>query len=264
MQEIKLDKIQRRKFASLKLTIDLVPRSCWWSNVRTHLTRTQWDKIRTQICRLADNKCEICGGTGTSHLVECHEIWEYDQQEKVQTLKKIIAVCPSCHQTKHIGRTRNFNIELWDQAYKRFQNINELTDSETELFHDYFWQQWEERSGMEWQFDITLLNQYNIDLDRTRYTEIDRKYFSTTNKYLPTKSSLVKIKPIRGRANTFAEYVIDECDFKCPFCESKTFIKQGNTVNKFRYRCNSCGKGFTSTIDTSAKKELLKTISDML
>jgi uncharacterized protein YprB with RNaseH-like and TPR domain len=49
------------------------------------------------------------------------------------------------------------------------------------------------------------------------------------------------------------EYVIDKNDFKCPFCESKNFNKHGMARGKFRYKCKSCDKSFTSTINTTAK-----------
>ncbi len=51
------------------------------------------------------------------------------------------------------------------------------------------------------------------------------------------------------------EYTIDENDFKCPFCESTSFIKHGKNLTTFRYKCKSCNSSFTSTIDTSASSE---------
>ena len=48
-------------------------------------------------------RCEICGGRGPK-WVECHEIWHYDDVRQIQTLVGLIALCPPCHEVKHIGR----------------------------------------------------------------------------------------------------------------------------------------------------------------
>ena len=81
----------------MKLTIELVPRMCWYSNVRTNVTREKWDIIRKECYRKSNYKCEICGDKGTTHPVECHEIWEYDDVNYVQKLIGFIALCPNCH-----------------------------------------------------------------------------------------------------------------------------------------------------------------------
>ena len=36
-----------------------------------------------------------------------HEIWHYDDENFVQTLIGLIALCPSCHKSKHYGRAIN-------------------------------------------------------------------------------------------------------------------------------------------------------------
>lgn len=46
----------------------------------------------------------ICGAP--SKRLEAHERWEYDEENAVQRLKDIIAVCPACHAAIHIGRTQ--------------------------------------------------------------------------------------------------------------------------------------------------------------
>ena len=62
-----------------KLLIELIPKTCHYSNVRTTVSKQEWDKIRFISYAVADNKCEICGDVGTNqgykHNVECHEIW---------------------------------------------------------------------------------------------------------------------------------------------------------------------------------------------
>src|ERR1044071_5919999 len=87
----------------MKLTIELVPKTCWCSNLRDHLSKEEWDVVKKYTSKNAGYICEICSGKGDKWPVECHEIWLYDDKRKIQTLERTIALCPSCHEVKHFG-----------------------------------------------------------------------------------------------------------------------------------------------------------------
>lgn len=93
--------MENRKY---KLNFELVPDSCWYSNLRSFLTKGQWDALRKKAYARAGGKCMVCGAP--SKRLEAHEQWEYDEKNAVQRLKNIIAVCPACHAVIHIGRTQ--------------------------------------------------------------------------------------------------------------------------------------------------------------
>ena len=59
----------------IKLTIELVPKTAWYKNVRSEVSKDRWDELRKECYRNANYKCEVCGGTGPKWPVECHEIW---------------------------------------------------------------------------------------------------------------------------------------------------------------------------------------------
>ena len=44
-----------------KLTIELVPATCWQTNVRSVVKKSEWDKIRKRVYKEAGHKCEVCG-----------------------------------------------------------------------------------------------------------------------------------------------------------------------------------------------------------
>jgi hypothetical protein len=88
----------------LKLNFELVPDSCWYSNLRSILTPAQWNVVRKEAYARADGKCAICGSP--TNRLEAHEQWEYDEKNCIQKLKDVIAVCPDCHAVIHIGRTQ--------------------------------------------------------------------------------------------------------------------------------------------------------------
>ena len=87
-----------------KLNFELVPDSCWYSNLRSILTKQQWYAISKKVRAAAGGRCQICGAP--SARLEAHERWEYDEERAVQRLSAIVAVCPACHAVIHIGRTQ--------------------------------------------------------------------------------------------------------------------------------------------------------------
>jgi hypothetical protein len=150
------------------LLIELVPKTCHFSNVRTTVSKKDWDKIRFISYELANNKCEICGDTGKkqgySHNVECHEVWEYDDVNKTQKLIGLISLCPTCHQVKHFGRAIAIGKEK--QAYSQLAKVNKWKEDEIDNHILESFQTYKERSKHEWKLDITLLTKepYNIKL----------------------------------------------------------------------------------------------------
>ena len=105
---------------NLKLTIDLLPKGAWGTNLSKTLPKKEWDDIRKSVYEKADNRCVCCGAGGELHA---HEVWDFDIPKKMQTLKDIIALCPSCHMVKHF---RNSIRMGWDKHAKaHFMKVNE-------------------------------------------------------------------------------------------------------------------------------------------
>lgn len=142
----------------MKLTIELVPSSCFFSNLRTELSKKEWERIRKKCYELANNKCQICGGKGTRHAVEAHEIWEFDELNKIQKLTGIISLCPQCHMVKHFGRTEI--IGKREQAIKHWMKVNKFTREDFELYLQVVTEQWIKRSQIKWNLDIEFIKNY--------------------------------------------------------------------------------------------------------
>jgi hypothetical protein len=151
-----------------KLTIELVPKTCHFSNVRTCLSTSDWDKIRKISYANANNKCEICGDTGKNqgynHNVECHEIWQYDEETLTQKLTGLISLCPKCHMVKHIGRS--IAIGKVDVCYRQLSKVNKWTQSQIQKHIVESFDKHKLLSKHQWKLDISMLSQepYNIDL----------------------------------------------------------------------------------------------------
>ena len=153
-------------FGDIRLSVELVPKTCWFSNVRDHVTKIEWDNLRKASYERASNKCEICGGRGENHPVECHEIWEYDDEGFIQTLKGLISLCPSCHDVKHIGRAQQLG--LGEIAKNHLSKVNDWTDEQTKQYLKLTKAIWLERSKHDWKLNIDWLENQNVHVKPKR------------------------------------------------------------------------------------------------
>lgn len=142
----------------MKLTIELVPQTCWYSNVRSNVTAKQWDVIRRKCYEKANHQCEICNGVGNKHPVECHEVWQYDDINHIQSLTGLIALCPSCHMVKHVGLSQMRG--QMGLVVKQLMKVNGITQPQTLALIDDAFNEWANRSQYEWTLDISYLDTY--------------------------------------------------------------------------------------------------------
>lgn len=134
------------------LTIELVPSTSWFTNVRSHLPDDEWNLVRRAVYRRAGYRCEICGGHGEKHPVECHEVWSYDDQRHVQRLERLSALCPACHRVKHIGLAMVNGQE--NEAISQLVRVNDWTAEQARLHVKVAFSVWEERSRHDWRVDL--------------------------------------------------------------------------------------------------------------
>jgi hypothetical protein len=149
-----------------KLEVELVPKTCWFSNVRSHVSKGEWDKLRNDVYLKAHFVCEICGGVGSKHSVECHEIWHYDDETHTQRLDGLIALCPSCHSVKHIGLA---SVQGgFGEAVAHLAKVNGWKMMEAEKHVSEAVKIWKERSQHEWKLDLSWLEQHDIFVEPKR------------------------------------------------------------------------------------------------
>jgi hypothetical protein len=145
-----------------KLTIELVPKTSWYSNVRSNVSKAEWDRIRKKSYENANHVCEICGDVGTNqgykHKLECHEIWRYDDQALTQTLTGLVSLCPYCHLVKHPGlATMNGKLGI---VLKQLQRVNQISVEEAGAMLNEAFEIWRSRSKNNYTLDISFLETY--------------------------------------------------------------------------------------------------------
>jgi hypothetical protein len=139
--------------SKLNLTIELVPSTSWYSNVRALVSRRDWDIIRLATYAAYNNICATTNcGDNTGHL-NCHEIWEYDDAAHMQTLRGFVALCSLCHHVKHLGYAETLADEgklSMVSVMEHFMKVNKCDIKEYDRARTAAFKQWRERSKHEW------------------------------------------------------------------------------------------------------------------
>ena len=147
----------------LSLTIELVPTTCWYSNVRSNVLPQTWDRLQNLHFAAAGYRCEICGGRGHSHPVELHEIWHYDDRRCIQQLHHLATLCPRCHQVKHIGLA--IHSQAARHAIQWLAAVNQIDNKQAVEYVLRCLQEHQIRSQFEWRLDLSLLkNKFGVNL----------------------------------------------------------------------------------------------------
>jgi hypothetical protein len=189
--------------SKIKIAIELVPKNCQFSNVRSTVKTSEWNKLRFYTYEQAEGKCEVCkekGKTqGFKHDIECHEIWEYDDKNKVQRLVGLIALCPKCHNIKHIGRASAMGRQ--GQCFEHMRKVNNWNHLQvvTHMAESYELQKI--RSKFIYTLDLSILNEepYNLTLDLNKERKfVKSKYVKKRRKQTPTKKpTTLSKRPLR-------------------------------------------------------------------
>lgn len=139
----------------LKLDIELVPSTVWYSSLYRVLPNEVWNQIRNEIIKTRGRKCEICGEIeGAMNL---HEIWKYDDSNHVQTLLGFQLLCRLCHHVKHIGLAGILASEGkldYNEVVKHFCKVNNCDTNSFETHVDEAFKVWRERSKSQWKQDF--------------------------------------------------------------------------------------------------------------
>ncbi len=142
-----------------KLTIELVPETAFYKNLRRALIENGkkkiWDDIRYKAYANAKYSCSICGEK--TNRLECHEIWEYDDESNFQSLKGFHALCNMCHHCKHMGMANILHQEGKldiNKVINHFAKINNLSINQANIEIKKAFDIWSERSKKQWKQDL--------------------------------------------------------------------------------------------------------------
>lgn len=173
-----------RNFGGNVLFVDLIPNSCWFTNVRTSVHSKDWDRLRKYVYTRANNECECCK---SAEYLEAHERWHYDYDKMIQKLMRIIALCKKCHEATHMGLAGiNGRNEIATEHLKLVTGMNQ--EQVIKHIEDAF-SIWSERNKFEWDLDIDLIVNSGITIVE-KYNMLQRKALALKKTNAPIKSPI--------------------------------------------------------------------------
>ncbi len=117
----------------LKLEIEPRPISTWGITLASRLPKQEWDDLRAKVYRAAGYKCEICKD-GDSTL-NCHEVWGFKEDKRIQFLIKCQAICTLCHDVKHFGRSNGVYKKTYvETLISHWCKINKRTKADFQIY----------------------------------------------------------------------------------------------------------------------------------
>lgn len=152
-----------RTFGGGTLFVDMVPRSCWFTNVRSCVDATDWDRLRRLVYTRAGDRCEVCDAAPArraGEYLEAHERWEYDEATFTQRLRRIIALCELCHTVTHYGLAQIRGQA--EAARAHLATVNGWTAADVALHLEGTAEDWYRRDQHRWDLDLTLLTGVGI------------------------------------------------------------------------------------------------------
>lgn len=154
---------ESRAFGGNELFVDLVPSSCWFTNVRSSVHPADWDRLRRYVYGRVDQRCEICGADAAqAGSLEAHERWGYDDDKHIQTLRRLIALCTDCHRVTHFGFAQVSGHVV--NAMHHYMRVAGIDRDEAICRIQRAFCLWEERSRHEWALDLSLIENAGIRL----------------------------------------------------------------------------------------------------
>jgi hypothetical protein len=199
------------------LFVDMVPSSCWFTNVRTCVSQQDWERLRRMITRRAGERCEVCGAgedRAARRRLEAHERWAYDDASGVQTLRRIICLCGDCHLSTHLGYANVTGRA--DHALAHLRTVTGMTEAQVHHHVHSANQLWTARSGRIWSLDLSMLTAAGVTLARpeepvTRVDLAEQRLHSIGSSIeMPSRSRPdAKAQPTSRPAPTRSELVME-------------------------------------------------------
>lgn len=149
------------------LFVDLVPRSCWFTNARSCVNEVDWERLRRMVVGRAAHRCEACGAATDSDgwplSFEVHERWHYEvnqQNERIQHLRRLICMCYLCHRATHLAKA-HLDGE-GEQALEHLMHVNSWSREQAQAHYAEARATWTERSASNWALDLSILTDAGI------------------------------------------------------------------------------------------------------
>jgi Domain of unknown function (DUF5710) len=151
------------------LFVDLIPRTSWFTNVRSAVRERDWFRVRSMVYRRAGQRCEACGAGAAKdagRFLECHERFVYHSQSGVgsglQMLRRLICLCSACHRVTHLGHTSLAGAQSEQAALAHLMSVTGMNAAQARVHVQDAFMLWEQRSQRPWMVDLSMIARAGI------------------------------------------------------------------------------------------------------
>ena len=135
--------------SSLKLTIELAPKSTSCKDIQKQFNKKQWAVISDMVFLRTKGLCEICEASIDKKTFKMYACWLYNGN--IQSLSKLIGLCSNCNQAKDRGiAALNADTTYVIEHYCRVNGV--AYEEATKHIEDAF-DVWSQHSNVEWVLD---------------------------------------------------------------------------------------------------------------
>lgn len=148
------------------LFVDLVPTTCWFTNVRSCVSQRDWERLRHMVVTRAGQVCEICGASAdreAGRWLEVHERWVFDERTSTQILRRLICVCTPCHTVTHFGLAQVRG--LASEAMAHLVAVTGASPAAAQRHVREAFALWGRRSGVVWELDLSMLTGVGVTVE---------------------------------------------------------------------------------------------------
>ena len=143
------------------LSVELGPETRRFGSVGAHVTEERWDMLKRMAYARAGRRCEVCGA-GPRVRLDVDEVWEFDDELRVQKLAGLQALCVNCLRARHA-------VEAEDRGERglvveHLMRVNGWGEPEAAGYLRSCFEALARRSGFRWTLDVSCLEPYGIYL----------------------------------------------------------------------------------------------------
>jgi hypothetical protein len=145
------------------LFVDLIPAGCWFTQIRTAVSQTDWERLRRMLAQRAGGRCEICAAGPDPALgrrMEAHERFAYDEATGTQVLTRLLWICSDCHQATHFGLAEVRGQR--ERALGHLRTVTGMNPAQAEAHIAAAFAVWRARSDRYWRLDLAILERAGI------------------------------------------------------------------------------------------------------
>ena len=146
----------------MKLELHLIPQTSFYLNLREFLG-TRWNILSKNIRTYNDFTCQYCNAKKEPKNIHLHEVWKFYTEEKIQKLVGFECLCNVCHSVHHWGCSQIKGLNM-DFLAKHACSINDCSLDEWNLYVIECFNEWQERSLIKWNIDISYINNFRLEL----------------------------------------------------------------------------------------------------